>query len=89
MAFARHGLRGQCAVVVCNFTPLPRHGYRIGMPSAGTWRELINTDNAVYGGSGVGNGDLATEAVAAHHRAQSVVLNLPPLACLVLTRMAP
>lgn len=89
VAFVRHGLKGESAVVVCNFTPLPRHGYRIGMPSAGTWRELINTDNAVYGGSGVGNGELATEAVAAHRRAQSVVLNLPPLACLVLTRTAP
>ena len=89
VAFVRHGLRGECAVVVCNFTPLPRHGYRIGMPSAGRWRELINTDNAVYGGSGVGNGELATEAVAAHDRGQSVVLNLPPLACLVLTPMCP
>ena len=59
------------------------------MPSAGRWRELINTDNAVYGGSGVGNGELATEAVAAHDRGQSVVLNLPPLACLVLTPMCP
>jgi 1,4-alpha-glucan branching enzyme len=89
VAFVRYGLGGECAVVVCNFTPLPRYGYRIGMPSAGTWRELINTDNVVYGGSGVGNGELATESVAAHHRAQSVVLTLPPLACLVLTRMAP
>ena len=89
VAFARYGMGGECAVVVCNFTPLPRHGYRIGLPSAGTWRELINTDNAVYGGSGVGNGELAAEAVVAHHRAQSVVLSLPPLACLVLTRVAP
>lgn len=89
VAFVRHGLRGECAVVVCNFTPLPRHGYRIGMPHAGTWRELVNTDNAVYGGSGVGNGELATEAVADHGRSQSVVLNLPPLACLLLTPVVP
>ncbi|TAH13251.1 MAG: 1,4-alpha-glucan branching protein GlgB [Curvibacter sp.] len=89
VVFARYGRGGECAVVVCNFTPLPRQGYRIGMPQAGTWRELINTDNVVYGGSGVGNGELASEAVAHHHRAQSVVLNLPPQACLVLTRMSP
>jgi len=89
VAFVRHGRGGECAVVVCNFTPLPRYGYRIGMPSAGTWRELINTDNVVYGGSGVGNGELNTDAVAAHHRAQSVVLTLPPLACLVLTHVTP
>ena len=73
----------------CNFTPLPRYGYRIGMPVMGTWRELINTDNVVYGGSGVGNGEVSTDAVAAHHHAQSVVLALPPLACLVLTRVTP
>lgn len=89
VAFVRHGRGGECAVVVCNFTPLPRYGYRIGMPSAGTWRELINTDNVVYGGSGVGNGELNTDAVVAHHRAQSVVLTLPPLACLVLTHVTP
>ncbi|MFY8043869.1 MAG: alpha amylase C-terminal domain-containing protein, partial [Rhodoferax sp.] len=89
VAFARYGRGGECAVVVCNFTPLPRHGYRIGMPQPGTWRELINTDNVVYGGSGVGNGELTSEAVGHHHREQSVVLNLPPLACLVLTRMSP
>ena len=89
VAFVRYGLQGECVVVVCNFTPLPRYGYRIGMPSAGSWRELINTDNAVYGGSGVGNGELATEAMADHRRAQSVVLNLPPLACLLLTPVLP
>ncbi|WP_294765400.1 1,4-alpha-glucan branching protein GlgB [uncultured Rhodoferax sp.] len=87
VAFARYGFGGDTAVVVCNFTPVPRHGYRIGVPQAGAWRELINTDYAVYGGSGVGNGELSTEAVAAHQHAQSLVLSLPPLACLVLTRM--
>jgi 1,4-alpha-glucan branching enzyme len=74
-------------VVVCNFTPLPRHGYRIGVPGGGTWRELINTDHAVYGGSGVGNGELVAETVSSHHRGQSVTLNVPPLSCVVLTQI--
>jgi len=84
LAFARWSRTGQCAVVVCNFTPLPRAGYRLGVPSAGHWRTLINTDDAVYGGSGVGNGALETQAQAAHGHAQSLLLHLPPLSCLVL-----
>ncbi|MEY4737050.1 MAG: hypothetical protein RL302_1369 [Pseudomonadota bacterium] len=87
IAFARYGKAGECAVVVCNFTPLPRHGYRIGVPGGGTWRELINTDHAVYGGSGVGNGELVAETVSSHHRGQSVTLNVPPLSCVVLTQI--
>ena len=42
-------------LVVCNFTPVPRHDYRIGVPEGGAWMELINTDAADYGGSGIGN----------------------------------
>ena len=84
LAFARWSRSGQCAVVVCNFTPLPRAGYRLGVPQGGAWRELINTDAAVYGGSGIGNGSLHTDAQWAHGHGQSLVLHLPPLSCLVL-----
>jgi 1,4-alpha-glucan branching enzyme len=76
-----------CLLVVCNFTPVARHGYRIGAPSTGYWRELINTDGEPYGGSNVGNeGGVWTEAVAQHGHPQSLILTLPPLAALFLQR---
>jgi 1,4-alpha-glucan branching enzyme len=68
-------------LVVCNFTPVPRHGYRIGVPHAGRWSEIVNSDAEVYGGSGQGNfGGVTSERKAAHGQQQSVVLTLPPLA---------
>jgi len=84
LAFARWSRSGQCAVVVCNFTPLPRAAYRLGVPHGGAWRELINTDATVYGGSGIGNHSLHADAQWAHGHGQSLVLHLPPLSCLVL-----
>jgi 1,4-alpha-glucan branching enzyme len=72
-------------VMILNFTPVPRHNYRIGVPAPGYYRELLNTDAAEYGGSNVGNaGGVHTEPVASHGHAQSVRLLLPPLACLFL-----
>jgi 1,4-alpha-glucan branching enzyme len=79
-AFVRRARDGSFVVAVCNFTPVPRHGYRLGVPAAGSYREIINTDNAVYGGSGVGNAAVASEAVAWQERAQSLVISVPPLA---------
>jgi 1,4-alpha-glucan branching enzyme len=73
-------------LVLCNFTPVVRHGWRIGVPQAGTWAELINTDADVYGGSNVVNGPLASEPVPWQGQAQSVQLTLPPLATLMLVR---
>ncbi len=71
--------------VICNFTPVPREGYRIGLPKAGRWREALNTDAAIYGGSGVGNlGVVTAVAVGSHGMAASAVLTLPPLATLYL-----
>jgi len=76
---------GACAVVVCNFTPVVRTGYRIGVPAAGRYREVMNTDSAYYGGSNVGNlGSIAAEPVAMHGHPCSLVLTLPPLGALVL-----
>jgi 1,4-alpha-glucan branching enzyme len=86
IAFVRHARDDSPPVlVVLNFTPVPRYGYRLGVPRAGQWREALNSDSAVYGGSGVGNlGAVATEAIAAHGHPQSLALTLPPLAALFL-----
>ncbi|SHH42398.1 1,4-alpha-glucan branching enzyme [Pollutimonas bauzanensis] len=79
----RHG--GQCALVVSNMTPVPRADYRIGVPVAGRWVELLNTDAQVYGGANMGNGGgAATTAQAAHGQEQSLRLMLPPLSTLIL-----
>ncbi len=86
LAFLRHDAARQGRVmVVCNFTPTVQHGYRIGVPPAGAYREIFNSDSSIYGGSNVGNqGRVAVEAVPSHGRAQSVALSLPPLAVLYL-----
>jgi 1,4-alpha-glucan branching enzyme len=71
--------------VICNFTPVPRHGYRIGLPTAGRWRELLNTDALTYGGSGLGNlGGVEAIAVPSHGFPASSIVLIPPLATLYL-----
>jgi 1,4-alpha-glucan branching enzyme len=73
------------AVVVSNFTPVPREGYRIGVPLPGFYREVINTDAALYAGSNVGNmGGVTAENTASHGRPCSLTLTIPPLATLIL-----
>jgi 1,4-alpha-glucan branching enzyme len=72
-------------VIVCNFTPVPRQSYRVGVPSGGFWRELLNSDAQEYGGSGMGNlGGVQAEAQPAHGRPYSLSLTLPPLGALFL-----
>ena len=72
-------------LVAINFTPVPRHDYRIGVPLAGEWTEVLNSDAACYGGSNVGNaGGVRAEPVPSHGEQQSLVLTLPPLAAIVL-----
>jgi 1,4-alpha-glucan branching enzyme len=72
-------------LVVCNFTPVPRHGYRIGVPGGGRWREILNTDAELYGGSNLGNaGAVLSETHPSHGESESIVLTLPPLATLIL-----
>jgi len=81
----RRALDGALVVCISNFTPLVRAGYRIGVPRQGVYAELLNTDDAKYGGSGVGiHGDLHTQDVAAHGRQHSVQIDLPPLATVIL-----
>jgi len=80
----------QVVLVVCNMTPVPRHDYRVGVPDCaslgGFWRECINTDAAIYGGSDLGNaGGVIAEPIPMHGEAQSIRLVLPPLATLFLT----
>ncbi|WP_043335789.1 1,4-alpha-glucan branching protein GlgB [Belnapia moabensis] len=73
------------ALVVCNMTPVPRYGYRIGVPLAGQWHEVLNTDGNAYGGTNTGNGgSVQAETVESHGFDQSLPLFLPPLAVLVL-----
>jgi 1,4-alpha-glucan branching enzyme len=85
-SFVRKGSEGAMMLVLCNFAPVVHHGMRLGVPAAGLWRERLNTDSAFYGGSNVGTplGAAATEAVASHGRAQSIVVTLPPLATVFL-----
>jgi len=68
-------------VVAANFTPVPRHGYRIGVPEPGSYRELLNSDSSCYGGSGIGNTDgLPSEPTPWQGRPHSIVITVPPLA---------
>jgi 1,4-alpha-glucan branching enzyme len=89
-AFLRQGREGgregdAPILVVCNMTPVPRHGYRIGVPRPGRWREIANTDSRFYGGSDLGNdGGAVAHDQPAHGEAQSVLLTLPPLATVML-----
>ena len=85
-AFLRRGRSGTPPVIVVNnFTPVVRDGYRVGVPEPGYYRELLNTDAEVYGGSNVGiGGGVMAEPVPWHGRPYSVSLTLPPLATLYL-----
>jgi 1,4-alpha-glucan branching enzyme len=85
-AFLRFGAPDAPPVLaVCNMTPMPRPGYRIGVPRDGWWREVLNTDSSFYGGSGMGNGGgLHTAPMPSHGEQQSLELVLPPLAMLLL-----
>jgi 1,4-alpha-glucan branching enzyme len=85
LCFLRWSKAGEPVLVVCNFTPVPRSNYIVGVPRGGSWREILNSDAPVYGGSGMGNlGGVAAAPVEAHGRAHSLVLTLPPLAVLFL-----
>jgi 1,4-alpha-glucan branching enzyme len=87
ISYLRRGKQaGQLAVIVCNFTPVPRHDYRIGVPLPGWYAEQINTDAVEYGGSGVGNaGGVDAEPYQMHGHPFSLRLHLPPLAVLIFT----
>jgi len=72
---------GRKILCVGNFSPVVRHGFRVGAPARGVYREILNTDSGIYGGSNVGNaGGLHTDDVAWHGQPYSLMLTLPPLA---------
>jgi 1,4-alpha-glucan branching enzyme len=85
IAFIRRGRSdGALVVAACNFTPVPRHDYRLGVPNAGRYREILNTDAKWYGGSDIGNaGGVDAEHSPWHGRPHSIAVTLPPLACVL------
>lgn len=85
LSFVRYDREGGFVIAVCNMTPVPRHGYRIGVPQAGNYREALNTDSQWYGGSSNnGNRELTSEAHGSHGFAYSLRLTVPPLAVVYL-----
>jgi 1,4-alpha-glucan branching enzyme len=85
LAFARFSGDGsRCLVSAGNFSPVPRHRYRIGLPRGGRWREVLNTDAAGYGGSNVVNGTVSAEETPWHDQPFSAEVTLPPLGVLWL-----
>jgi 1,4-alpha-glucan branching enzyme len=86
VSYLRRGrFSGDVMLIVCNFTPAPHIGYRIGVPRGGYWQEVLNSDAHDYGGSGYGNlGGLEAEAIPFHGRPNSLNLTLPPLGAVLL-----
>ncbi len=84
ISFLRKGKNPEdILLVICNFTPIPRYNYRIGVPRGGYWKEMLNSDSSIYGGSGHGNfGGLEATHIPAHGKCHSLSLTLPPLGIL-------
>jgi 1,4-alpha-glucan branching enzyme len=84
-SWLRRDRHGGFVVCLSNFTPVVREHYRVGVPAAGTYRELLSTDRAEYGGSGLTNpAPIAAQAIESHGRRHSLLLTLPPLATIIL-----
>jgi 1,4-alpha-glucan branching enzyme len=85
LSFLRFSGDGSPLLVVCNFTPVPRYNVLAGVPTEGFWRELLNSDAAAYGGSGIGNlGGAESHPVPSHGMPRTLTLTVPPLGCLFL-----
>jgi 1,4-alpha-glucan branching enzyme len=86
LSFIRKGsLETDTVLIICNFTPVTRSNYTVGVPYEGVWCEVSNSDSAEFGGSGQGNqGGIETSPITAHGRKQSLNLTLPPLAVIFL-----
>jgi 1,4-alpha-glucan branching enzyme len=84
ISFIRKGKNTDAIIlVICNLTPIPRYKYRVGVPRSGFWKEVLNSDSGIYGGSGHGNlGGVEATPVPAHGRDYSISLTLPPLGVL-------
>ena len=90
IAFLRRGANGkEFILVVCNFTPVPRQGYEVGVPEEGFYQEILNTDAEMFGGGNMGNGGLvSSRPVPRHGRKHSIALVLPPLAVMAFRRIS-
>ncbi|MFW5936049.1 MAG: alpha amylase C-terminal domain-containing protein, partial [Candidatus Hadarchaeota archaeon] len=88
ISFIRRSKDGSDAmVVVCNFTPIPRYDYQVGVPEGGYWKEALNSDAELYGGNGYGNlGGVEATNVYSHGKHHSLSLTLPPLGVLFLKK---
>jgi len=85
LSYLRYARNGSFVATMLNFTPVPRHGYRIGVPQAGLYREIFNSDSQYYDGSNLGNGaGLPSEDTAWMGYPYSIVVTLPPLAGVIL-----
>jgi 1,4-alpha-glucan branching enzyme len=89
IVFLRNSHEGkQKIIVICNFTPVPRQQYRIGVPEEGLYKEILNSDSAFYMGSNVGNGgEIQSESISHHGRNHSLNVSLPPLGVIYLKRI--
>ncbi len=89
LSFRRKSRRPEdTLLLICNLTPEPRPNYRIGVPERGEWRELLNGDAPLYGGSGQGNlGGASTSPIPMHGHPYSLNLTLPPLAMIAFKRI--
>ena len=84
VAFLRWDKAGKPLIVVCNFSPEHRKGYRVGVPFGGTWAPILNTDSAEFGGQGLGDtAPIKTEKVPCHDQQQSMVIDLPPMSAMI------
>jgi 1,4-alpha-glucan branching enzyme len=84
VAFLRWDRKGTPLIIVCNFSPIHRKGYRVGAPFAGTWSPIFNTDDTRFGGQGQGDtSPLKTEKVPHHDQDQSLVIDLPPMSAMI------
>ena len=85
IAFLRRDAKGKMVLVVCNFNPVERTDYQMGVPHAGTYKELLNSDDVKYGGSGVQNPARRTRKKPMHGFEQSISLTLPPMSTVYLS----
>ncbi len=87
LAFTRYNRdKSQQVFVICNFTPVPKHNYRVGVPKDGYWKEALNSDSKIYGGSGQGNlGGVETSPIPYHGEDNSINIVVPPLGMVIFT----
>ena len=90
MAFLRYpsGRRDHPLAVLCNFSPVHRKNYRLGVPVPGSWQVILNSDDTRFGGSGLGDAEaLSSQSVPCHGLEQSVQVDLPPMRSLILRKL--